>query len=503
MPPVTRQRRPPRSVPVSLPSPWGGINTRDGIAALQPNEARDLRNWVPSGNSLVPRKGRTTYSTGGAAAAVETLAAFNGLTTSILIGVNGGSIYDFTGTSAILLSAAGYTESRFQTECYNNRLIGVNGVDTPWAFDGSSVGATGFTGSGLTLSNLVNIGKAHTRLWFCENNSADVWYGGVGSITGTLTKFQLSQVVAGGYCMAIGAHSQDGGNGPDDYTVFVMSTGEVVIYSGDPATTFSKVGNFSMPPPVGRHCLVSIGGQVAVLTRMGLVPIAAAMQGIAFDAVAIGPFGKVAPSFVSDTAMYGSNEGWEMAFWNGLVLINVPYLAGAASREWVYNTTAPSWTQLYDINPSCMCVWEGDLYVGSWDSGTIYRYSGSSDDGASINLTARQAFGPEGNANLFQATAIRFDMAVEGTLSGRFGLDLDYIARDIDIPSVDIAASISSTPWGSVWDSAWSTSSQYSGQWFSTYGLARTMGIALEASTVATRLEWYSSQILAERAGIF
>src|SRR4051794_16757493 len=127
--------------PVPLPSPWGGMNTREGLAALQPNEARYLENWQPTGNALTPRAGFGTASSGGLSAAVETLAAYDGLSSRALIGVKGGSVYDFSGASASLLSASGYSSSRFQTECYNGYLIAVNGIDAPWAFNGASVGA--------------------------------------------------------------------------------------------------------------------------------------------------------------------------------------------------------------------------------------------------------------------------------------------------------------------------------------------------------------------------
>lgn len=115
----------PPAVPVPLPAPYGGANTRDGIAALQPFEARDLVNWEPSGTAVKPRPGNADYSTGGPSAAVETLAAFHGLTASKLVGISDGDIYDFSSASAALLSNSNFTNSRHQSECYNNRLIGV------------------------------------------------------------------------------------------------------------------------------------------------------------------------------------------------------------------------------------------------------------------------------------------------------------------------------------------------------------------------------------------
>lgn len=495
---------PARSTPVAIPAPFGGMNTRDGLAVLKPEEARYLMNWTPIGNAVEIRKGYTEQSTGGVAGIVATLVPFNGLTSSKLVGINGATtaadLYDFSAASAAQIANSNYTVNRWQIENYGNRLIGVNGTDTPFTYDGSSSGATGFSGSGLTIANLINIRKVRNRLWFCEKSSADVWYGGLGAITGTLTKFQLSQVVSGGTCMAIGAHSSDAGDGADDLTVFVMSTGEVVVYSGDPSSTFAKVGNFTMPPPVGRKCLVSIGGQLAVLTRMGLVPVDAAFRGTAFDVVALGNFGKVSPSIQKDVEQFGGLDGWEMVFHNGLVVINVPTLTNAASRQWVYNVLTGAWTQ-WSLPAACLAVWGGNLYFGAWGVGTVWKYSGSGDNGASISTVARTSFTPPEGISRLVASMIRFDMAVDGQVSGRFGIDADFISGTIDIPSVTIAASSTSTPWGSPWGSAWSASTQSSSEWFGTYGEGRRLSVALEASVLADTAEWYSTQMLVEQGG--
>lgn len=487
---------------VPLPAPYGGMNTREGIAALQPHEARYLENWQPQGNSVKVRNGYRITSTGGQSAnAVETLAAYNGTAGTALIGVNGGSIFDFTSATAILLSIGGYADNRFQTECYNNRLIGVNGSEIPWVYDGSTIAATGFSGSGLTITNLVNIRKVRNRLWFCEVNSADAWYGGLGSITGSLTKFQLSQVVGGGTLMAIGAHSQDAGAGPDDYTAFIMSTGEVVLYSGDPSSTFSKVGNYYMPPPVGRQCLVNIGGPLAVLTHAGLIPIQAAVSGTAFDLVAVGNYGKIGPTLKADVTAYGTNPGWQAITFEGLVIINVP-VSDMVSKQRVYNFLTGAWTTWTGFNAASFCV-QTELFFGPWDDGEIRQVIGSNDDGEPIMVKARGAFiAPNGGQGV-TANSIRFDMAIDGTLIGKFGIDVDYGARELtDFASLDIATSTSSTPWGSDWGSSWSTTTQYGSQWFSTYGQGRSLALAMEAEAQATSVEWFGLQMLGQAAAM-
>ena len=494
------------SQPVPIPSPYGGINTREGIGSLQPHEARSLVNWNPEGNALKPRNGFAAYSTGAPSGeAVNTLAAYTGISGHNMIGVTAdGSIWDFSNATATIVSAAAYTESLWQTDVYNNYLFAVNGADTPWRYSASAVSATGFSGSGLTLTDLVNVRKARQRLWFCENDSADVWYGGIGSITGTLTKFQLSQVAGGGYCMAVGSHSQDAGDGPDDYICFVMSTGECLLYSGDPGSSFSKVGNFFMPPPVGRHCVCNIGGGLVVMTHGGLVPIEAAVTGAAFDYTSLGNFGKYAPSLKRDVDLYGMNDGWHMVYHESKVIINVPTDPGVTSVQRVFNTLTGTWTTWEGINASTLCVYNtGDLFFGGIDDGKVFEVTGHHDAGQPIAVSSRGAFVVVPGGLKSKVTAARFDMVIDGAISGQFGLDTDY--RTIDLttyPTIDIASSTASTPWGSAWGSDWSDSSQYPGQWLGAYADGHSAAITMEAEVLASEMEWLGSHLLIRQIGI-
>lgn len=484
-----------KGVPVPIPAPYAGINLRDGIAALQPNEARDLINWTADGNALIPRKGRQPTSTDGPSGSVPRLFAFRGATASKLIGTGGGEVWDFSSATASALTSASYGGDAWQAANYGNRLIGVQAGETPWTYDGSTVGATGFTGP--TLTDLANIAAVRNRLWFCKSGSLDAEYGGLGAITGALTTFQISQVATrGGHLVAIGPHSQDGGDGPDDYTVFVTSEGEIIVYAGDPSATFSKVGNFMMPPPVGRNCLIQIGGQLSVLTEMGLVPISVAMSGVAFDYLALGNLGKVAPGMAEDVDAYGALDGWSMVLYRGLVIVNVPTLADAASKQWVFNTLKGAWTTWKHEKAAAWVVYGSDLYLSHWGEGVVSKYAGATDDGTAFTLTHRCPFITLGGAagNL-QATAVRFDIQIVGGASGRFGIDADYISRNIIAPSKTIASSIATTAWGSAWGSAWSTSNQYVGKWFSAYGEGRALALAGELTADTSELKWFGYQV--------
>lgn len=497
---------PPIANPVPIPSPWGGINARDGVAALQPQDARSLVNWNPDGNSCKPRKGYTTQSTSAESnQAVATLAPYSGASGTAIIGVSGGKIYDFTSATATELYDGMYADGRFQTECYNNYLFGVNGTETPWAYNGSTIVATGFSGSGLTLTDLINVKMVRNRLWFCEKDSADVWYGGLGSITGSLTKFQLSQVSSGGYCMAIGAHSQDAGAGPDDYTAFIMSTGEVILYSGDPSSTFTKVGNYKMPAPVGRQCLINIGGPLAVLTHMGLIPLQSAVAGLAFDMLAIGNYGKAGPAIKTDIDSYIANTGWHMVFHEGRVIINVPQDTTVA-KQWVFNSLTGAWTTWEGVNTKCFCVvqaaGENALFFGGVDDGAVHKQYGATDNGDPISVSSRSAYVIPGNGRKVKATAIQFAMQIEGTLTGGYSLDLDFLEGPITTSGMVLAGSTDSTPWGSDWGSEWSTTTQYAGQWRTIYGEGHSLGLSMEADAMATSLSWEGAHVLVRGTGI-
>ena len=209
---------------ITLPAPYGGLNLRDDITALKPNEARVLENWFPGSGELTLRDGYDDHATGMGSGEVKTLAGYVGLTSSRLIACANGKIFNATSAGAATELATGLTVDRWQHVLYNNRLLMVNGADAPRDYNGTAIASTAWSGSGLTITNLVNIGLSRNRIWCCENSSADVWYASIGAITGAMTKFQLSQIASGGICMAIGSWSRDSGIGADDVTVFVMSS---------------------------------------------------------------------------------------------------------------------------------------------------------------------------------------------------------------------------------------------------------------------------------------
>lgn len=479
----------------TLPAPYAGLNLRDDVTALKPNEGRVLENWVSKTGNLGLRDGYAEHGTGAGTGEVKTLAAFIGLTSQKMVAGAGGALYDVTTAGSATSLATGFTNDRWQSTLYNNRLLLVNGTDAPQDFNGSAVAATEWTGSGLTITNLANIATVRNRVWFCETSKADVWYSGIGSITGALTKFQLSQIATGGVCMAVGSWSRDAGDGADDATVFVMSTGEIIIYQGDPATTFTLVGKFAGAPPLGRSCIFKVGGEAVVLTRLGILPISAAIGGVALDLSRIDPWGKIAPGIVRDAGLHGAEAGWHGVLHDGIVYVDVPQVQGALTKQRVLNTRTGSWSDFTGWPAATICSFADTLYVGGWD-GRVLRIGANTDEGASITARASGAFvvpsGTERN-NLF--TAVRPKVQTSGGVSGLVGVDTDFVLKGRIGEPVVVSGDVNSTPWGSEWGSPWGAQQRADPRWYSITGEGRSVSVRFQVTAQSSDVQWFATDI--------
>lgn len=484
-----------------FPAPVEGLNLADARSAIRPTEARELVNWLPDRGVLTIRDGHDEHGTGVGSGKVPTLVRFDSAGTSQLIAVSGGKIWDVSSAGAASeIYDGSFNSDRFQTELFNGYLFGVNGTDTPWRYNGSAHSATGFTGSGLTLSNLVNIQLVRNRLWCAENNSLDAWYAGAGSITGTLTKFQLSQIARGGYLMGVWSWSRDMGDGADDLTVFITSIGDVVVYQGDPASTFSLIGKFSTAEPIGRQCAFNVGGELVVITRAGAFPVSAIMDGLPQDGVQVRTWGKVAPGLTRDEVLYGSNAEWFGLYAKGLAYINVPKTV-STSAQYVLNTRNSRWTT-FDFPAAAMAEFDGSLYFGGLDGGVVYKVTGTADNGADIIATARSGFDYIGGSDISKrVTAVRPNVVADSLVQGIFAIDTDFVTKPFSGPLHDIVPVGSGTVWGDPWGSPWSDAANLNRRFISTKGRGRALGIGLRVQTQASNVFWDSSDVFGKVEG--
>lgn len=361
---------------------------------MRPGDAVQLTNFFPTVSNIVLRKGIANFTTGLGSAQVETLASYAPTSgVDSLWAWAGSSLYNSTTKGAMPAAAvSGLTNARWQhinyTTSGGNFLIAVNGVDDMLLYTGSAwqhinASSTPTAITGVLTSALTNITVHQNRVWYVENNSFNIWYSGAGAFAGALTKLDLSPNFSkGGFLVAMGTWTLDGGNGPDDLALFISSKGEVCVYQGiDPAstTTWAKVGTYKVGEPIGRRCFQQFKGDLVILTSDGLIP---ASKGLVDNqtekSTAISD--RITGAMSDAAQSYGNNFGWETThFSNGsMLIVNVPISVGTQA-QYVMNTDTGAWCDFEGLAANCFCVHNKSLYFGT-KGGVTQAWTGTSDN---------------------------------------------------------------------------------------------------------------------------
>lgn len=150
----------PKSITKSVPSPVGGVNARDALAAMPATDAIVMDNWFPNPSYVAVRNGCQAWSTG-MPSAVETVMAYNGTSLRKLFGASGAAFYDCTSSAAATITTVtGLSNARWQHQQFNagggNVLLAVNGSDAPRVYDGGTQG-------GIKTFNTLVPGSTYTN----------------------------------------------------------------------------------------------------------------------------------------------------------------------------------------------------------------------------------------------------------------------------------------------------------------------------------------------------
>lgn len=495
---------------INFPSPIGGWNTQDSLDQMDVKDAVELENWFPTVGRVISRKGFEEYATGLGTGNVETLAEYNAVTTRKLIAAANNNIYDVSSAGAAVSLASGFTNNRWQWAMFTGaapRMALVNGADAPQEYNGSTVSALTISGSGLTVSNLIGVNIFKNRSYFWEKDSQDFWYSALNSLGGALTKFPLGRVAGfGGNLVAMNNWTRDSGDGVDDYAVFIMSTGDIIIYQGtDPSTAadWALVGVFRTGAPLGIRGSVKLGPDLIVMTKDGYVPLSKIIDtGRVTERGSVSDKINGAVKQVAD--QYFSNFGWQSVLYprGSYVLFNVPRSSTEFDQH-VVNTLTGAWTKFTGMNGACFGLYNDNLYMGGVD-GTVYKCdTGTSDDGQSINLLAQTAWNYCGNrGNIKKFSAFRPVFQSESPLNFNISLGFDFQPNyDANITQAgDIG---SESAWDEAeWDvDSWAENNQFISPWSSADGIGLNVSARVNMLTSSQYVSWYSMEYLFETGG--
>lgn len=478
------------AIGASVPAPIEGWDAVSPIAAMSPKRAVRLINWFPMPDWVEVRKGHIEHANTLTGLPVETTPAYQGVGADKLFAVSDGKIFDVTNGDPGAASVTSLGNSRFQYINFattgGNFLYMVNGVDIPQYYDGSAWATATITT--IDPTTIIGVNAHKNRLWFTQTNSSSAWYLPVDSIQGAAVEFPLGGLWnKGGFLMAMGTWSIDGGTGLDDYAVFISSRGQVAIYSGTnpgSATTWTLVGVFDLGAPIGRRCLTKVGADIAIICIDGVVPLSRAMIFERSAVVKVSLTERIQRVMNQSLRDFGDNFGWQLiSYPRGVrAILNVPVLENDTQVQYVMNTLSGAWCEFTGMNANCWELLNDDPYFGGNDGRVFKADTGGTDVGSVMRadmMTAFNYFGVRGQQKRW--TMCRPLLTTDLSIQPGIAFNVDFkedaeIFVPTDIPNPQALWDVA------LWDdSVWAGDVVTRGDWTSVSGVGYCSSIRMVA----------------------
>lgn len=526
---------PSRLRTVHLAAPIGGINRVDAASAMPATDAVFLYNMVAAEYGLRSRLGFHEWVTGLTGTldnTVRTIIAFKGSkfngSTDKMFACTDKGIWDVSTSTQTPTAPAGVTVfgtvnsdsgwGSFVTAVDangNHNLLycdEANGyfvyreATADWVKPTQGAGASQV--NGVDPATFVHVCIFKSRIWFTAKDSTKAWYLGAyasPAIYGAATAFDFGvHFRAGGDLKGLFNWTVDGGSGIDNRLVAISGGGDIAIYAGiDPslASGWGLVGTwFAGGLPFGRRIANDYGGDLLILTTLGIIPLSKLVIGNPIVDHTTYATTKIANLF--NAAMYSASslKGWSMRMHpqDNTLIVTIPTAAGAATTQLAMSLANRSWSQYRGLNMLCNEVWSGQMYFGTTD-GRVCRHTDYVDGVLLSNVNAYTpidcsvltSFQNMGTPQIKKVAMVRPKMLATGTqptvaCQAKYNYDL----TEIGSPSGNPAAT------GAVWDTAvWDT-----GIWQGDYSTSQTSlgstGMGFDVA-IAARFSAVSRTVLA------
>lgn len=394
MAPRSPRRRPtaPTIEVTHLPAPVGGLNTVSAGSAMPLSDCLQGYNLIASELGLRSRLGFREWVTGLDGEARSTL-PFTGSAKSgandRLFQTTQTGIWDVSASSTaptqvltfpLPTNDAGYGVSHGLVTSAGHYLFyadEANGLHRYYennsTWEAVAQGTNPGEISGVNPANIVFVTVFKGRVWMVERDTATAWYLPAGQIAGVAQPFEMGQQFrAGGPLVGLWNWTYDGGAGLDDSLVSISGGGDVAIWNGtDPANsnTFGLKGVWSLggSPPAGRRIATDYGGDMVILSRLGLMPMSRLVAGEVDKDDYI--TAKIANLFNSLMLTKASLPGWSIRQHpeDNALLVTVPTYPGQPTEQLVMALAGRAWFRYRDLPIYSAEVWGGKLYFGTVD----------------------------------------------------------------------------------------------------------------------------------------
>jgi hypothetical protein len=494
---------------LQLPAPVGGLNAIASIMAMPGKDAVVLENWIPFPDRLEMRMGAVDHVTG-SGATVERLhnyAAPGGgesLWATTSSGVYAVTVAGAWPAAAIALTN-GKTIGSILSTGASNFLTLVNGTDTAKQYDGTTWTSIATFGATAT-SEYSYIETYRQRYYLIKKNSMTLSYLGANSVSGAVTDYSLGSIFRrGGYLVALGTWTIDGGTGPDDHLVIATSMGELAVFTGtDPgniASWFYK-GTYFIGRPLGLRPFFKYGGDLLFLCENGLYPLSKALLVATIDRTQ-SITRKIGQIFNDSGSQFFANNGWEIIAIpdTPLVIVNVP--STPVRFQYCMHAQTGAWTIFSGWEAYTFARVGGTVYFGMGTK--VARVAGTSDFGANITSTMLQAYTTLGGSRNKKVEEIRPIFESNGPFSYTLGLASDFLPIN-QTNFVTAGLSGSAALWGSgVWGSSvWTNAEFVERNWRSVPDVHSVWkALYLQVSSNTAAVQYLGSDALIKLGGSF
>lgn len=503
----------------AIPAPTDGWDAISPLALMDPKRAVILDNMVPRPGWVEVRGGAIIWTSTFSGTPIETLMTYKSSSQQKMFAVVDNSFVDVSGNIFISYDVVGLTNNRWNYINFTP-LLGTtvlqcaNGRDPLYQFDGTTWSNPGITGlpfaGGANTRIIRSVWATKRRIWYVLNSdtagtpSTVAAFMPTDAITGAIDGTQdLGGLwTKGGYLVAITDLTLDGGNGPNDYTAFISSEGQVALFSGsDPAVAGNWAlagGIFNISPPLGDRCATILGADVAIITRSGLLPLA---QTLPFDPSAdrsAAITSRIQNAMTSASILYGNNFGWQCITYpnQDLLFLNVPVEEGVEQQQYVMNTLTGAWCRFTGWNANCWALYQNYMFFGDNEGNVCMAYVGESDFGAPIQAALLTAFNYfEDSGRRKRMTMIQPLLSMTQTNNITISVHPDFKVEN----STSEAHSQVTTPTPAYWDISFWDESYWAGvidyvSWLSAAVTGHALAVHIEISTPATSIninDWY------------
>lgn len=400
-----------------------------------------------------------------------------------------GTVYEIITGGGLVLTG---TASGFED---NEMLTGSLGGEAQASTDAVNL-VPGITfPDGLTTADMCYVWAYKNRVWFAQKESLNIWYMDAPDAVGGSPKvYPMGGILTMGGSILWGdswAIGTGAAGGLSDQMVVTSTEGEVAVFQGsypEASGDWLAVGTYRIGRPLGNRAHFRGGGDIAVATNVGLIPLSKA---ISLDVTALSP---AAVSYNIQDAWQSAVDGrgledWSCMLWpeRKMAIMSPPITIGTYDPILlISNSETGAWCRYTNWDARAMCVFQGEMYFGG-PNGEVFKANVTGMDNGSVYTGVYiPLFDDLGSpANLKIPKMGRGVARAKANLTYSLSFKADFNIDPGASPSASIADG--SNAWGSgVWgQSVWGGTNPnvFNAQWKSLGGTGYYMSACYQVSS--------------------